>query len=493
MITEPKLNPRETRSKVSILPSIRGLSDNETVLFNKLNSQIDQYAGSNRRKLAYYEGQQRVRHLRIAVPPHLETALNISVGWAGTAVDVLAERLDFLGWDESDADYGLGSVYARNRLSVEAGLAHSAALIYGQAYVCVGAGLPGEPHPLVTVESPLSMTGSYDARRRRLTSALSRVWDEDRQKYTAATLFLPDETVSIELDDAGSWVVTGRNTHGLGRVPVVRLVNRPTASNLNGRSEMTHSVRSYTDEAVRTLTGAAVSREFYATPQRYVLNHAAETGDGAGWEAIAGRVWSLPHDDEEPDAKPEVGQFDAASPTPFLDQIRGLAEGFAGECGIPLSYLGFANDQAASADAIRALEARLVKRAEQRHNEFGHGWKEVAHLCLLVRDGAVPAAFHEDVSPKWRDANTISRAAAADEIVKLVQAGVLPPDSTVVYDRLGLPATAQRQIEADKRKARTTGVLAGLKDAARQARTDPQVAALAARRAPADESSEADR
>ncbi|WP_433657540.1 phage portal protein [Nocardia sp. CA-128927] len=457
---------------------IDGFSPEETSLFGTLANRIDTYAGSNRRKLAYYEGRQRVKHLRIAVPPHLENLLNISVGWAGTAVDVLNERIDFLGWNQSDTDYGLGTVYARNRLSVEAGLAHSASLIYGQAYVCVGAGLPGEPHPLVTVESPLAMTGVYDARQRRLTSALSRVWDAEKKKYTAATLFLPDENIYCQADDSGVWRVVSRNTHNLGRVPVVRLVNRPTASNLDGRSEMSHAVRSYTDEAVRTLTGAAVSREFYATPQRYVLNHAAEQSESAGWEAIAGRVWSLPYDDENPDAKPEVGEFTAASPTPFLDQLRGLAEGFAGECGIPLSYLGFANDQASSADAIRALEARLVKRAEQRQTEFGHAWTEVAELCLLVRDGVVPESFYSDVQPKWVDANTISRAAAADEVVKLVQAGVLPADSDVVYDRLGFTETARKQIRHDQRRAR----VAGLADQPHDTATEPAGAAPATRR-----------
>ncbi|WP_238847398.1 phage portal protein [Nocardia arthritidis] len=459
------------------------------MLYGKLVNQIDTYAGTNRRKLAYYEGRQRVKHLRIAVPPHLENLLNISVGWAGTAVDVLNERIDFLGWNQSNNDdYGLPTIYARNRLSVEASLAHSAALIYGQAYVCVGAGMPGEPHPLVTVESPLAMTGLYDARQRRLTSALSRVWDAEKKKYTASTLFLPDDTIYCQADDSGVWRVVSRNTHELGRVPVVRLVNRPTASNLNGRSEMSHAVRSYTDEAVRTLTGAAVSREFYATPQRYVLNHAAEQADSPGWEAIAGRVWSLPYDDENPDARAEVGEFTAASPAPFLDQLRGLAEGFAGECGIPLSYLGFANDQASSADAIRALEARLVKRAEQRQTEFGHGWTEVAELCLLVRDGTIPDTFYDDVAPKWRDANTISRAAAADEVVKLVQCGVLPADSPVVYDRLGFTETDRKQIEADKRKARVTGLVENLRAASDHVTaTNPAVAALTARRTPTTE------
>ena len=68
----------------------------------------------------------------------------------------------------------------------------------------------------------------------------------------------------------------------------------------------------------------------------------------------------------------------------------------------------------ASADAIRAGEARLVKRAERRQVSFGRAWLEVGRLALLVRDGVVPDSF-SSLGTRWRDAATPTRAAAADE------------------------------------------------------------------------------
>ena len=124
----------------------------------------------------------------------------------------------------------------------------------------------------------------------------------------------------------------------------------------------------------------------------------------------------------------------------------------AGEAAIPASYLGFESDNPTSADAIRAAEGRLVKRAERRQVTFGRAWREVAALSLLVRDGKLPEDFSK-LSVKWRDASTPTRNADADEAVKLVGAGILLPDSTVTMDRVGLTQAEQVTATAERRRA----------------------------------------
>jgi hypothetical protein len=103
-----------------------------------------------------------------------------------------------------------------------------------------------------------------------------------------------------------------------------------------------------------------------------------------------------------------------------------------------------------------------VKRAERRQASFGRSWLEVGRLALLVRDGQVPDDYDTSVSTKWRDAATPTRAASADEATKLIASGVLPPDSTVTYDRVGLSPAEQRQVAADKRRAGGSAVLRSL-------------------------------
>lgn len=467
---------------VSTLP-LSTLSEDEHVTLSWLLNRVNSFAALNLQKEAYYEGSARIRDLGISIPPHMR-GIETVVGWPATAVDVLEERLDLEDFLSPGADLGLSEMFQANDLDVEAGLAHLDALIYGVAFVCVGSGVGGEPDPLITVESPTTMTAAYDARLRRVSMALSRTTDEVGQPVSA-TLYLPDETVRVARASGGVWVVEDRDRHNLGRVPVARIVNRPRSGRMEGRSEITRAVRAYTEQAVRTLLGMEVNREFYSAPQRYLLGATedafvdAEGNQKSAWETVMGRMLAIGRDEDG--NLPEVGTFPASSPAPYLDQVRGLAQLLAAEAAIPASYLGFHTENPSSADAIRQAEARLIKRAERRQRMFGLGWTEAARLALLVRDGDVPEGF-DAVRPLWRDPATPTRAAAADEAVKLIGSGVLTADSEVTYDRIGLSETDKQRLMSDKRRAGATASVSALSAAALAARTDPLVAELADRR-----------
>ena len=431
------------------------LTTGEADLIVALANKLAYHQAKNRTLENYFEGKQRLKDFRISIPPQL-SAVESVVGWAGTAVQVLEERLDFEGWIGADT-LGLNDIYRANNLDVEASLGHLDAFIFGTGFVTVGSGAAGEPNPLITIESPKHMTGIYDLRLRRLTSAASFTYDESGTAV-AGTLYLPNETITVERAPGtfgfGGWVDVDRDVHNLGRVPVVALPNNPRSSSPHGRSEITRAVRSYTDSAMRTVLGAEVAREFYSAPQRYALGASEDVftdADGNpldAWQVYQGRMLMLPANEDG--QIPQVGSFNANSPQPYLDLIRGYATMLAAETAIPPSYLGFQTDNPASADAIRQMEARLVKRAERRQRQFGRAWHEVARMSLLVRDGAIPAEV-ADVRTQWRDASTPTRAAAADEAVKLIQAGVLLPDSEVTYNRIGLSDTDKQVLAAEKR------------------------------------------
>ena len=126
-----------------------------------LHSRFMAVQGENAVKGKYYDGLQRIKDLGISLPPQMRS-IDTVVGWPGTTVDVMEERLDFEGWTGDDLD----EVYRENRLSVEAPQAHLDALIYGTSFVAVSTGGDGEPDPLITVESPTSITGARLARPR---------------------------------------------------------------------------------------------------------------------------------------------------------------------------------------------------------------------------------------------------------------------------------------------------------------------------------------
>jgi hypothetical protein len=444
------------------------LTSDEFTLVQRMLAKLKRHDAKNAELERYYEGKNRLKDLGISIPPNLRMVDSV-VGWAGTAVDVLEERLDFEGYIGGD-NFGLNDIFRANELDLEGSLGHKDALVYGLGFVVVGKGMEGETDPLITIESPKRMTAIYDLRTRRLMAALLVTREPTSNEPLTGSLYLPDQTVYLEFIK-GKPVDVARDIHNLGRVLVAPLVNNPRSGDPDGRSEITRAVRSITDSGVRTMLGAEVSREFYSTPQRAIMGAKEDMfldSDGNAlnpWSVIQGRIIGVPYNDDDK-VMPQIQQFNANSPQPFFDQVRMLAQMMAAETAIPSSYFGFQTDNPSSADAIRQMEARLVKRAERRQKQFGRTWTEVARLALLVRDGELPDDF-ATVRPIWRDASTPTRAAAADETVKLIQAGVFTPDSEVTYNRLGLTDSDKQQLISEKRGNAAQTLVANLADAAR--------------------------
>lgn len=473
------------------LPTLR-LSDDETRAMSMLRGQMMEVAARNRYKADLYEGKHTAHDLRISAPIGLPDLVDAVVGWPGTVVDVLEERLEFRGWTGAD-DLGLADVVRDNHLGVEAGRGHLDALIYGCGFITVGTGdtAIGEPEVLVSVESTESCTVEWDYRVRRATSALSQTRDTVG-RILRETLYLPNETLLIERSANGRLVVVDRHRHGLGRVPVARLLNRERASDLQGRSEITRAVAYLTDAAIRTAVGMEINREFYTSPKWTALNadpavfgldeDADEKANlTAGWKSTAGRMNVVPpqvNDEGEP-VEVRLHEFRPSSPAPYIEQLRAYSQLLAAESGIPAPYLGFVTDNPSSADAIRQQEYRLVKRAERRQMSFGLGWLEVARLVLLLRDETIDQSAFRQVATSWRDASTPTRAAAADEAAKLIGAGVLPADSPVTFDRIGLSPQEQEQLARDRQRSTVTDLVSGLRAAAGAEQSDGQVASLA--------------
>ena len=451
------------------------LTVDEDALIRRCMDRLGFVYAANREADQRYSGEWLTRQFGISIPPNMRNLRTVA-GWCGTVVDVLEERLDWLGWSTVDGDDTLGmqSIYDGNELDVDSGMAHLDALIFGVSFVTVGTGLEGEPSPLITPHSPKTVTGVWSQRTRRLEAAVA--FEAKDGRPVQITLYLPDETVTV--DTTSLWTVVDRDRHNLGRVPVVMVPNRVRGSRETGRSEISKAVRYYADAAARTLLGLEVNREFYNAPQRIGLNvsddmFVDESGNPVSpWTSIMGRTWNVPpNDDGQP--SPDVKQFPPSSPAPYIDQVKGYATLLAAEAGIPPTYLGFQTDNPASVDAIRAGEARLVKRAERRQAAFGRAWREVGRLALLIRDGEIPNDYDSRVSVRWRDAATPTRAAAADEASKLVGSGILPVDSQVTYDRVGLTPAEQAKVGVDKKRAQALQLASSLGAAAGAAVADP--------------------
>ncbi len=425
---------------------IADLTKAETATINRLVAKIRDQQRTLHRYHAYYEGIQHLNQLGIAVPEELRDFV-VAVNWPRIVADSLEERIDLEGFrlpGQTRRDPKLWRIWQANNLDEESQLAHLDALIYGRSYVCVGSNEDDPETPIVTIESPMEMTAEISRRTRKVQAALRYYREKDSAGLIVdhAVLYFPNETIWAEKRWHGSsardWVVTDRDQHDLGRVPVVPLVNRSRTGDREGVSELVDVIE-LTDAASRALTLAQLATETLSVPQKVLLGAKEsdfidpETGKLVPkWESYFGSVWAL----ENKDAKPF--QFSSADLGNFKTIVDHYASMVSSITGLPLRFFGQNTANPPSAEGIRADEARIVKRAERRHRAWGGAWEEVARLIKLFQDGEVPDEWVE-LECIWRDPATPTRAQQADAAVKLVQANILPVEAA--WEEMGYSQT----------------------------------------------------
>lgn len=464
-------------------PPPLSLSSEEEKQLSAMKKQLQRARRANRIKNAYYEAKQKVRQLDIAIPPQLRD-VEVAVGWPGTVVDVLEERIDLMGYTAVDDLMGLDEVYTDNFLGVESSRATVDSLWAGVSFASVGRGDPefDEPDVVISAESPNTATLLWDYRKRRAAAGLSQTFD-DRGRLVLQSMYVPGKTIKFASDiNTGRLEVIGIDTYDFNRVLMTRLLNRDRASDINGRSEITLPIRYYTDAAVRTMLGMEVNREFYTTPMRAILDvypqtlgfsedMSEEEKKRLGWSLMQGHLNIVPPqgDNNSPvnQPRPSMVEFKPSPPTPYIEQIKAYSIQVSGESGMPASMLGFVTDNPTSGDAILKGEYRLVRRAERRIQSYDMAWKEVALLALLCRGEDVSMADMRGIRPKWRNPAVPTRAAEADATQKLVASEVLPPRSKVTWNGLGISDEDQKTLEQDWLKEQARQDAQAAKDAAR--------------------------
>ena len=392
-------------------------------------ARLEGYLAADRDRLraydAYYEGEQPLRYMAPALERELDgRILQLVLNWPRLGADAYENRLDVEGFrfkGESSGDENLWAVWQANNCDEQSQQAHLESLILSRSYVIIGAGDAEDDPPIISVESPFQVATIRDARTRRVVQALKR-WDEDDGSRWA-TLYLPDSTTML-VYEKGTWRSVGVDRHGMGRVPVVPLVNRPRLLRPNGVSE-THDILPIADAANKMATDMMVSGEFHAMPRRWAFglkedDFVDEAGEPIStWTAIAGRLWSSENENVK------VGQFDEADLAVFHNTIKLLAQVCSQQLALPPHYLAFNSDNPASADAIRSSEVQLVKRVERKHTYLGGAWEDVARFVLRVQTGGWDKEA-QHLETVWRDPSTPTVAQKADAVMKLVSGGIIP-------------------------------------------------------------------
>lgn len=416
---------------------------------------IGQISGQSRdllRMNAYFEGQQRLEHIGLAVPPelrHFETVINVPRMAVVEPERRQSLRAFYRTGNSTQEDPALREAWEYNNLASESSLMQVDEKIYGRSIVTVGTNAEDREHPLIIVESPLQIGFEVDVQRRAFRHML-RAYVDPVTNQTHATLLRPEYTLHLVFTD-GEWMVTGRDDHNLGRVPAVLFLNRRRAGSWAGTSEMA-DVIGMTDGIARLITNMQVGAEGHALPSWFITG--AEEKDFVDrngnpipvWESYITKIKALTNQNAR------VQQFQAGDLKNFTDAVNNMFSWCAAVLGLPTRYAGQQTVNPATEGAINADEARLIRNVERMNTNDGDGWAWVMGLEERFRTGewgapnTIRAIYHNPATP------TISQI--GDAAMKMRAEGVLSAEG--VWDMLGWDEPRKRQ-ERDRLTAEAEG------------------------------------
>lgn len=413
------------------------LSPDEITLIERMKRDLDACAVADERNLRYYLGTQRIEQLGLAIPPSMRRFLVI-VNWPRVVADTIERRQNVRSLvlpGQEMTDPVLRAIWDANNMDADLSLFNLDRLIYGRAYMSVGANEDDPDAPLMHVESPREVTALIDIRKRRMDAAC-RFYGEDENgtSPTNVTLYLPDQTIWVEKGKDGKWTEVDRDQHRLGRVPMVLHLNRRRSGSYVGESELSDIIP-LTDAGARALTNLQFAQEAHGIPRMFMTGVAqgdfidAEGKPIPKFEAYFNAIHTL----SKPESK--VGQLDAADLKNFETAVNLYGKQAATVTGFPARYFGQHTTNPPAEGAIRADEAQLVESVERQNSAVGTtlGWA----TALAYRFATGEWVTGNRIRVDWHDPATPTYAQRADAIMKL-RSGENPVISREgVWDELG--------------------------------------------------------
>lgn len=395
-----------------------------------LRKKLTTYRSGVDLRYSQYAMEHEEIDMGITIPPQIRRQYRAVLGWAAKGVDSLADRLVFREFGNDE--FNVNQIFALNNPDVFFDSAILSALIGSCCFIYVAS---GEGTPRLQVIEASNATGVIDPITGLLTEGYAVLKRDENKSPISEAYFTPESTTFIT---KGLEPFTIPNPTG---VPLlVPIIHRPDAVRPFGRSRITKAGMYYQSYAKRTLERSDITAEFYSFPQKYILGLSPEAESIDTWKATVSSLLTI--DKDEDGEKPSIGQFTTSSMSPFTEQLRTAAAGFAGEMGLTLDDLGFVSDNPSSVEAIRASHENLRLAGRKAQRSLGSGFLNVAYVATCLRD-SIPYSrgqFNKTVV-KWEplfeaDANALTLI--GDGAIKLNQAIPGYMDADTIRDLTGI-------------------------------------------------------
>lgn len=406
-----------------------GLSPDDKAALEELLEVAGAVEGRNRELSQYFESEHKTPSIGIDnIPPEVNPELHVD--WARKAVTSVSERvrLDGFNFEGDYSDPAFERMAARNDLDNAYNRTVGDELTHGCAFATVqrfGASASIRFHSADTA------VATWDTAAQRIGAGLvvadvkRRAWSGLEPIPVQANLHLPGRVVVIRLTGPATWSAEIMPTP-LDRPMMEALCFRPTNTKPFGQTRITRSVRSYVDEAERTLRYMAVSGAFYAIPMMAATGLTDEAYDKMAKSKWMMRVgsWFLATKDDD-GGTPTLQQFSGVSPQPYIDAIMTYAKLYSGATGVPLNSLGIVQDNPSSAEAIDASREDVCLAAEDCIATNRTAMRNVALMAMAVEANTTIDGLTDEqksVMPHFKNPMRPSLASTADAMSKIAAA-----------------------------------------------------------------------
>lgn len=330
----------------------------------------------------YYEQKQTAQDLGISTPQGLEWFTTIN-GWCTKAVDNLADRLQFDKFDNDN--FGFTEMFNQNNPDIFFDDSMLSSLITASSFVYITRGGINEADDTKKMRFQVidgtNATGEIDDFTKLLFEGYAVLERDKNDHVVTYAYFQPGRTEVYHTGEKEPFAVETFNSRYCALVPIIY---KPDAKRPFGHSRISRACMDYAKSAMRTVKRSEISAEFYSFPQKYAtgLSQDAELLDS--WQASMSAMLTFTKDEDG--EKPTLGQFQMASFTPHLEQLKATASMFAGETGLTLDDLGFVTSNPSSAEAIKAGHEGLRLAAVKAQRCFSVGFKNVGYIGACMRD-----------------------------------------------------------------------------------------------------------
>lgn len=383
-----------------------------TYLQNKL--ELKRSRGLLRYK--FYEQKQKALDFGISTPEGLEWFGAVN-GWCTKAVDALADRIQFDGFDNDN--FMFQEMYEQNNPDIIFDNAILSALVTACCFIYISRGEDGSPR--FQVIDGTNGTGIIDDITELLTEGYAVLERDEYGSPKKYAYFIPGYTYVYE---AGNSNPIAEEATGAEYCALVPIIYRPDAKRPFGHSRISRACMDYARSAMRTVKRSEISAEFYSYPQKYVLGMDEKAEQIDKWKMTMSSMLRI--DKDEDGDHPVVGQFMQQSMTPHMDQLKSLASLFAGETGLTLDDLGFVTSNPSSAEAIKAAHENLRLVASKAQRCFSVGFINTGFIGACIRDrSAYNRSLVTQTKMIWRptfEPDMSALSTAGDGLIKLSQA-----------------------------------------------------------------------